>query len=96
MLGKNGFFFSAKNLNPSLKHLLLDKGVNEQLYAVKYLTSQFKCVTVRAYFCPLAIHRSLSILEGVCFAYYRLEFIKISKANDTAEIIDLSPGDKNQ
>lgn len=59
MLGKKSFFFCTKNLNLSLKHLLLDKGINEQLYTAKYLTSQFKRVTVSAYFFPLAINRSL-------------------------------------
>jgi hypothetical protein len=89
-------FFPTKNLNLSLKHLLLDKGIYEQLYTAKYLTSQFKRVTVSANFSPPKINLSLSILEGVCFAYYRFESIKISRANDAAEIIDVSPGDKNQ
>jgi hypothetical protein len=51
------------------------------------------CLT---HFSPLAINRSLSILEGVSFAYYRFESTTISIANDVAEIIDVSPGDKNQ
>jgi hypothetical protein len=95
VLGKRRVF-PTKNLNLSLKHLLLDKGINEQLYTTKYLTSQFKRVTVSAYFSPHAINRRLSILEGVCFAYYRFEFMNIFKANDAAEIIDVSPGNKNQ
>jgi hypothetical protein len=90
------FFFTTKNLNIFLKHLLLGKGINEQLYTAKYLISQFKRVTVPTYFFPLAINRNLSILEGVWFAYYRFESIKISKANDAAEITDVSLGDKNQ
>jgi len=31
--------FLTKNLNPSWKHLLLRKGINQQLYTEKYLTS---------------------------------------------------------
>jgi hypothetical protein len=76
--------------------MLLDKGITEQLYTAKYLTSLFKRVTISANFFPPEINRSLSILEGVCYAYYRSESINISKGNDAAEIIDVSHGDKNQ